>query len=401
MASPVAQLRCPDPSEEYSDPGLVWALGSEHGVPVDEYEDDEYRKMEDAPVDCETTCPGQNFTKKQEKEISLAWMLRHIRLNAEFSALCNEILSQGDENVTFPPKPLKVLPETTYSCIMRGYCYHREYMTSDTSRTKSTLGFRSPQQMMQVFSLRLSSYSCKSYPISIYGIFAVRDDLEPLRNYVFNRSRDDPVMIHQDFRALPLCSPCRGMYVLDRALLEVDLWVKREGDGSNDEKLLSEYVEINMGSGLDTKFTGRIQSDHCMLDIDYMYLAHSVETTIQIFTVVLSPHPVKFIAFSSCFDNEIVLFEGNCVAEGELFHHVVAVKAKEKLGVRLELENSQFEWTFQIGTVGAFSSPDDASILDQFNVRVFCAPKNGGHRSSRYNAWEERCRNKGSSGLLM
>jgi hypothetical protein len=62
---------------------------------------------------------------------------------------------------------------------------------------KSVLGFRMPQQMMQVFSLRLSSCGSKPYPMSIYGIFAVRDDLEPLRNYVFKRSRDDPVMIHQ------------------------------------------------------------------------------------------------------------------------------------------------------------------------------------------------------------
>ncbi|RCV36973.1 hypothetical protein SETIT_8G025200v2 [Setaria italica] len=137
MASPVAQLRYPNPSGDYSDP-------------VGEFEDDdEDREVEDDPIDYEITCPGQSFTKKQEEEISLIWMDRHIKLNAEFSELCNEILSQGDDDVTFPPKPLKVLPETTYPCIRRGYCYHREYMTTDASRTKSTLGFRSPQQMMQ------------------------------------------------------------------------------------------------------------------------------------------------------------------------------------------------------------------------------------------------------------
>jgi hypothetical protein len=34
------------------------------------------------------------------------------------------------------------------------------------------------------------------------------------------------------------------MYVLDHALLEVDLSVKKEGGGSADKQLLSAYVEI-------------------------------------------------------------------------------------------------------------------------------------------------------------
>uniref|UniRef100_A0A0A9GS97 Uncharacterized protein n=1 Tax=Arundo donax TaxID=35708 RepID=A0A0A9GS97_ARUDO len=40
-----------------------------------------------------------------------------------------------------PPGPLKVLPETTPLCIQRGYCYHREYMTDDTSETARTTGY--------------------------------------------------------------------------------------------------------------------------------------------------------------------------------------------------------------------------------------------------------------------
>ncbi|RLM69892.1 hypothetical protein C2845_PM17G01320 [Panicum miliaceum] len=228
-----------------------------------------------------------------------------------------------------------------------------------TCPARSVLGFRIPRQMMQVFSLRLSSYKSKPYPISIYGIFAVRDGLEPLTNYVFNRSRDNPVMIHQDPLALPLCSPCRGMYVLDHALLEVDLWVKKEGDGSTDEKLLSVYVEIDSRSIHDKVFTGRIHSEDCILDMDYMLLAEGVEAVIQVFTVVDSPHHARFFASSSCFDKEILIFEGNCVKKGELFTHIVAVMAKESLSVRLEWENSILEWTFKDGELGAIKYPDD------------------------------------------
>jgi hypothetical protein len=49
--------------------------------------------------------------------------------------------------------------------------------------------------MLQVFSLRLSSPLAR--PINIYGWFSVRDGWEPLRNYLFKRSRDDPAMISQ------------------------------------------------------------------------------------------------------------------------------------------------------------------------------------------------------------
>jgi len=52
-----------------------------------------------------------------------------------------------------------------------------------------------PCAMMQMFSLRLSSPL--AHPVNIYGTFSVRDCWEPLRNYVFKHSRDDPAMIPQ------------------------------------------------------------------------------------------------------------------------------------------------------------------------------------------------------------
>jgi hypothetical protein len=52
-----------------------------------------------------------------------------------------------------------------------------------------------PCEMMQVFSLGLSSPL--THPVNIYGYFSVRDNWEPLRNYLFKRSRADPAMISQ------------------------------------------------------------------------------------------------------------------------------------------------------------------------------------------------------------
>ncbi|EMS54386.1 hypothetical protein TRIUR3_13589 [Triticum urartu] len=275
-----------------------------------------------------------------------------------------------NEDADLPPVPLDVFPEATGLCVERGSCYHIEYMTHDTSTTNSDLGYSGPELMLQIFSLRLSSFSASySCPISVYGVFAVRDVLEPLRNHVFNRSRDDPVTVDQDPFTLPLCSPCRGMYIpYDQVLLEVDLWIKKEGDGSADQKLLSKYLELDVRTEGDGFIYGCIPGDTVSLEIDCAYLTKSVEAVIEVSAEVSRPCHVRFVAFSSGYDNEIVLFNGKFTGE-KVFKHVVAVKAERELKVQLEVEESVFQWTFQGGNAGPLSSPDDSTLkYGQFDV---------------------------------
>lgn len=180
----------------------------------------------------------------------------------------------------------------------------------------------------------------------------------------------------KDSLALPLCSPCRGMYIWEKALLEVDLWEKCEGDGSSDKRLLSAYAEIEGQYDLDLMLDGQITSDRCSLVMDYLLLAQSVEVVIQVFAKVDHPHHLRFTAFSSSFAHEVVLFDGKFSGNEKLLQHVVAVKAKGKLDVCLTLEESLFWWTFEQGAVGAVRSPDDSVLkYGQFDVRVFFAPK--------------------------
>ncbi|XP_051193907.1 uncharacterized protein [Lolium perenne] len=315
----------------------------------------------------ETNCPGKNYSIGEAKKMENIWLTNLVRKNAEYSKLRQQI-----DDLPFP---LRVLPAATCLCVRRGYCYHRKYMTHDTSTTAPVLGYREPAEMLQIFSLCLSC-SEVSYPISVYGIIAVRDDLEPLRNHLFCRSRDDAVMIEQDSFTLPICTPCRGMYVLEHALLEVDLWVKKEGDGSVDKQLLSAYVEIFVRSDFDFMLKGQISSDSCTLDIDHMFLSESVEAVIEIFAKSGHPHHMRFSAFSSGFDHEIVMFDDKCYMNDKILKHVIAVKSKGKLDVHLKIEESLFCWTFQDEIVGPVTSPDDSiSVYGQFSVRVFFAPK--------------------------
>ncbi|KAK1607502.1 hypothetical protein QYE76_031175 [Lolium multiflorum] len=326
----------------------------------------------------EAKCPGKYYPKSDAYKIERRWLNRYIKQLGYYANLRNEILARGEENTPFPPYPLVVFPDATAKCILGGNCYHRVYKTDDTSTTESTLGYRTPEEMLQFFSLRLSSFD-PSYPVSVYGIFAVRDKLDKRRNYIFNRPRDAAVVIeNQDSSVLPLCSPCRGIYVLNRALLEVDLWVKTEGGVSDDKQLLSAYAEVDIRGNFDGMHYARIIGEVCNLDIEYNAFAYSVETVIQVYAKLDHPHHVRFTALSTGYDGyEIVLFDDKLFGNAKFFQYIVAVKANEKLDVLLKVDNSLFRWSFQDEHVGAVHSPDD-SIFEygHFFVRVLFAPKN-------------------------
>ena len=102
--------------------------------------------------------------------------------------------------------------------------------------------------------------------------------------------------------------------------------MKKEGDGSTDEQLLSMYVEIDSGSYLKKTLTGRIHSEDCILDMDYMFLAMGVEVVIQVFTVtaVDSPHHVRFFASRDCD------FLGQLCQEGRAIHTYCCGDGKSK-----------------------------------------------------------------------
>uniref|UniRef100_A0ACD5VM70 Uncharacterized protein n=1 Tax=Avena sativa TaxID=4498 RepID=A0ACD5VM70_AVESA len=341
-------------------------------------EGSDYQGGDYCQVKEETNCPGKLYPESEADEREHNWADSFFQQIIEHNKICDEIMALGVEDDTpLPPHPMNVFPDATAACILGLYCHHRVYRTHDTSTTSSTFGYRTPKAMLQIFSMCLSS-SEPSCPTSVYGIFAVRDIYDPRRNYLFNRSRVDAVMIlKQESFVLPLCSPCRGMYVPDEALLEVDLWGKKEGDESADKQLFSAYVEIDIVAEYDCLFFGRIPGDNCNLDIMYTVLAKSVEAVIQVYAKVDHPHHVRFTAFSTGYDDDgVVLFDDKLFGDEKLFQHIVAVKAKEKLDVLLEVDKSLFKWTFQDEYVGAVISPDE-SIFDygHFFVRVMFAPK--------------------------
>lgn len=180
--------------------------------------------------------------------------------------------------------------------------------------------------MMQIFSLKLTNHSAtiSGGPVELYGFMAARDLLEPLRNYVFNRTRDDPLVIYpsSDDPSSPLliqmASPKRGIYLQARALIEFDLRIKRGHAQEQDEDLqlidgAATFSELTPFHGV---YTQRIHGSHggAAVDISLALLRHAVEARIQ---VVLSKVPENGMRLSlGCYvsklPQEIQLFDG-CV----------------------------------------------------------------------------------------
>ncbi|TVT97590.1 hypothetical protein EJB05_57152 [Eragrostis curvula] len=292
--------------------------------------------------------PVSRCTMGAMHTIDEAWKIvdtayeRQYKLNGEWCDLV-------DNNVNPRPLgPLFVLPKITTYCASGDECYHLEYWTEITSETSPAHPYFTHCGMMQVFSLILSSPL--AHQVNIYGTFAVRDAWEPLRNYLFKRSRDGPATISPGCSFLPLCSPSRGIYVLQHFLIDIDLWIKEEGDASADKPLVCGYVEMDTSAaGFERKLGGRFQGDCYGLDMHFTYMGDSIETAIEVIAEAEHPSEVKMIALTSGYDYEIALYDGTFSGTGVMFKHFVAVKKLEQLHVLMKLDGSLYKWTFQAG----------------------------------------------------
>ena len=68
---------------------------------------------------------------------------------------------------------------------------------SQCERVASVRCFHKPWAMLQVFSIKLKAYLQDiGTSVDVYGFVAIRDGEDHRRNYLFNRSRGDPVTIN-------------------------------------------------------------------------------------------------------------------------------------------------------------------------------------------------------------
>lgn len=216
-----------------------------------------------------------------------------------------------------------------------------------------------PTAMMQIFSLKLveTGVAADDRPIRLYGFLAVRDSLNPLSNYIFNHTREDPLVLGQHQQGsshpgsfiLPMAGPKRGIQMMTCVLIEYDLKAKRgrekdeDDDDSDDLQLVDGADTFSEVTSIERRvYTRRIKGDCGVLEISYVLLRSAVEATIQV--SVEQRHGSALHLSLSCsvsrISQKIQLFQGAVAGPCRLNRSVVAVVQGSALIVFLTAERS-------------------------------------------------------------
>uniref|UniRef100_A0A0E0BUD6 DUF6598 domain-containing protein n=1 Tax=Oryza glumipatula TaxID=40148 RepID=A0A0E0BUD6_9ORYZ len=202
--------------------------------------------------------------------------------------------------------------------------------------------------LLQFIDLRISGY-CHTQPgrAKIFGFFAVWDDLEPLRNYVFRHGIDSyeavSVKTKTGMACLPLTSPARGICITTRALFEFQLCIRTEDspeaeDEPIGETLIERCTEFTniLRSASFTK-TVRLYGEKCGLDVKFALLVNAVQATVDV-EIIHSPAcglNLKLYAKTSGFSDVIRLFRG-VAQSGRRIRSLVAVVRRSHLDLCIE-----------------------------------------------------------------
>ncbi|CAL4975796.1 unnamed protein product [Urochloa decumbens] len=106
------------------------------------------------------------------------------------------------------------------------------------------LADRTENEMIQIFSLMLAKTPINSGSIQLYGYLAVRDYMDGHLNYVFNRRRDNPVVVQQG-SFINMTGPRRGIIMLSEVLMEFDMRIKTGEKEEDDLQLIDGLINLD------------------------------------------------------------------------------------------------------------------------------------------------------------
>ncbi|TVU49102.1 hypothetical protein EJB05_00393, partial [Eragrostis curvula] len=220
--------------------------------------------------------------------------------------------------------------------------------------------------------------------IELYGFIALRDLLDPLRNYIFNYTRDDPYII-EDVNSDPfiyLSGPKRGVYLECLVLMEYDIRIKNGASTEQDDlQLVDGAATFNELACSHRVFTNRIRGDRgATLEISRALFRGAVEATVDVWVTKLSGgkngsrvddhHGLIDLSISGYIskitEEEIKLFRGTVKEPCALGRFVVALRLDAFLFLHFKVPScgsskSQLDWF-------AFRVTNHGSIID---VREF------------------------------
>ncbi|XP_047059250.1 uncharacterized protein LOC124665939 [Lolium rigidum] len=194
-----------------------------------------------------------------------------------------------------------------------------------------------PRCMLQIFSLEVAKIHVDGGLVELYGYIAVRDDLDPLLNYVANISRDDPIIVEQG-SLINMSGPKRGIEMSDFILIEYDMRIKTGKHEKDDLQLIDGASLIGDGGIWIQPFTFHIPGDWGAVDITLSRLGRAVEATVEvIISEVQSNFSLSLGCLTSGLDVEIRLFDGTITDSGGIKKSVITVVKDSLIDLKFKL----------------------------------------------------------------
>ncbi|CAO2042496.1 unnamed protein product [Urochloa humidicola] len=195
-----------------------------------------------------------------------------------------------------------------------------------------------PRCMLQILSIKLAKIPADCGLLELYGYIAVRDELDPLLNYVINLSRDDPIVVEQG-SLINMAGPKRGIDMMDNTLIEYDMRVKTGEEEKDDLQLIDGASIIGSVGTWNQPFIFHIPGDYGAVDITLSRLRSAVEATVE---VLLSEVQISFDLSLSCLTSRlnegIWLFNGAIGESCGLKRSVVVVSRRSSIDLKFEID---------------------------------------------------------------
>uniref|UniRef100_A0A0E0M6J9 DUF6598 domain-containing protein n=1 Tax=Oryza punctata TaxID=4537 RepID=A0A0E0M6J9_ORYPU len=178
-----------------------------------------------------------------------------------------------------------------------------------------------PCPMLQIFSLKLAKTSIDRGPIELYGYVAVRDLMDPLRNYVVRHSRDDTIAVKPG-SLIEMTGPKRGIKFCSSALIEYDMRIKIGEQEDDDIQLIDGVLGIfdDLSKPSCKLFRSCIDGVGGAVDITVGLLPSAVEATFE----------VAISEVQSCFDLTVCSYAGGLSQQFKIFQGTIG----ESCGLR-------------------------------------------------------------------
>ncbi|XP_044405727.1 uncharacterized protein [Triticum aestivum] len=151
----------------------------------------------------------------------------------------------------------------------------------------SSQGAGSNPATLQVLSIKLVKVAGGlQWPLSVYGMVAVRDVADHNRNILFSRGRSEALELTQDDPFFPLIGPSRAIVFTDLVDIEIQLKVKGGGTKASQDKALINYVSNYGGAYGPGASTLPVENSFCTLELCLQTVKRTVQATIMLVQVV-------------------------------------------------------------------------------------------------------------------